>query len=208
VYSIDGGSSVGMTASDGNFDQVSEDVEADVFAFPQGGVHEFCIFGTDAASNDGPEECVLLAVYDPNGGFVTGGGWIYSEVGWCQLDLACAEAEGKANFGFVSKYKKGATTPTGQTEFQFKAGDLNFHSSSYEWMVVNQGGTNAQFKGAGTINGEGTYRFMLWAGDGDPDTFRIRIWEEDGDGIETDIYDNGFDQELGGGSIVIHTKKK
>jgi hypothetical protein len=40
---------------------------------------------------------------------VTGGGWIFSEAGWCQLDDICAGAEGKANFGFVSKYKKGAT---------------------------------------------------------------------------------------------------
>lgn len=37
---------------------------------------------------------------------------------------------GKATFGFVSKYKKGATLPTGETEFQFKAGNLNFMSTS------------------------------------------------------------------------------
>jgi hypothetical protein len=47
---------------------------------------------------------------------------------------------------------------------------------------------------------------MLWAEDGEPDTFRIKIWEEDSLGIETVIYDNGFDQAIGGGSIVIHTK--
>jgi hypothetical protein len=115
---------------------------------------------------------------------------------------------GKATFGFVSKYKKGADTPTGNTEFVFKAADLNFHSTSYDWLVVNQGGANAQFKGSGTINGTGDYRFMLWAGDGEPDTFRIKIWAEDGSGNETAIYDNGFDQAIGGGSIVIHTSKK
>jgi hypothetical protein len=50
---------------------------------------------------------------------------------------------------------------------------------------------------------------MLWAKDDDPgygDTFRIRIWEEDNVGNETDVYDNGFDQAIGGGSIVVHTK--
>ena len=108
--------------------------------------------------------------------------------------------EGKANFGFTSKYKKGATVPTGNTEFRFKAGDLNFHSSSYEWLVVNQNDQNAQFRGEGTINGTGVYKFMLWAGDGSPDTFRIMITEVGG-GV---IYDNGFNQEIGGGSIVIH----
>ena len=113
---------------------------------------------------------------------------------------------GRANFGFVSKYKKGATIPTGNTEFQFQAAGLNFHSDSYDWLLVT-GSEYARFKGSGTINGEGNYKFMLWAGDNKPDTFRIRIWEEDEETAEeTDIYDVGFDQEIGGGSIVIHTK--
>jgi hypothetical protein len=77
-------------------------------------------------------------------------------------------------------------------------------------LVVNQAGTNAQFKGSGTINGDGDYKFMLWAGDGagdnGADTFRIRIWTENELGEETDIYDNGFDQVICGGSIVVHTK--
>ena len=47
---------------------------------------------------------------------------------------------------------------------------------------------------------------MIWARDDSPDTFRIRIWWEDAAAFETDVYDNGFDQALGGGSIVIHTK--
>lgn len=114
---------------------------------------------------------------------------------------------GKANFGFVSKYKKGAQVPTGNTEFQFHAADLNFHSDSYDWLVVT-GSDYARFKGVGTINGEGGYRFQLWAGDGDPDTFRIKIWtENETTGTETVIYDNGFDQAIGGGSIIVHTRK-
>jgi hypothetical protein len=123
---------------------------------------------------------------------------------------AQGQAHGKANFGFVSKYKKGASVPTGNTEFNFKAGDLNFHSDEYDFLVVNQGGTNAQYKGKGTINGAGAYKFMLWAKDLDPggaDTFRIRIWEEDEFGVETDIYGNGFDQAIGGGNIKVHDGK-
>jgi PKD repeat protein len=119
----------------------------------------------------------------------------------------CYLPTGKATFGFVSKYKKGASEPTGSTEFQFHAGNLNFHSSSYEWLVVT-GSDYARFKGVGTINGEGEYKFMLWAGDGDPDTFRIRIWTENELGVETAIYDNDMNQPIAGGSIVIHAKKK
>jgi hypothetical protein len=54
------------------------------------------------------------------------------------------------------------------------------------------------------------YMFMIWAGhrDPDPDTFRIKIWMEDELGEETVAYDNGADQLLGAGNIVVHTTKK
>lgn len=48
---------------------------------------------------------------------------------------------------------------------------------------------------------------MLWAGDGNPDTFRIKIWTEGAGGNETVIYDNGPDQALGGGGVKIHIPK-
>jgi hypothetical protein len=119
---------------------------------------------------------------------------------------------GRANFGFVAKKTKKNVTPDGNTQFMFKAGDLNFHSNEYDWLVVNKNDLRAQFKGRGTINGEGVYEFMLWTTDGDPndsdDTFRIRIWEEDEYGTETDIYDNGTEQAIAGGSVVVHIKKK
>jgi hypothetical protein len=95
--------------------------------------------------------------------------------------------------------------PTGTAEFQFKAGDLNFHSNVQEWLIVNQNYTNAQFKGTGTINGEGVYMFMIWAGDGgktgSPDTFRIKIWDAATGAVR---YDNGVSQPISSGSIVIH----
>ena len=146
----------------------------------------------------------MVVVYDPSAGFVTGGGWIDSPAGAYFPDSALA---GKATFGFVSKCKKGATTPTGNTEFQFQTAALNYHSTSYDWLVVT-GSDYATFKGFGTVNGEGGYRLMLWAGDGSPDTFRIKIWSEDAGGNETVIYDNGMSQAIAGGSIKIHTPKK
>jgi hypothetical protein len=152
----------------------------------------------------------FLVVYDPNGGFVTGGGWIDSPAGAYKSEPGL---EGKATFGFVSKYKKGLTVPVGNTEFQFQVAGLNFHSDTYDWLVVNQNGSNAQFKGEGTINGAGEYKFMIWAGDGSPDTFRIKIWPKDGSGAEV-VYDNGFEgsgyengQPIGGGGIMVHAPK-
>lgn len=97
------------------------------------------------------------------------------------------------------RYRKGAAAPDGNTQFMFKAGDLRFTSDTYQWLVVTEGGTNAQFKGTGLINGDvapggGEYGFMIWAKDSDPDTFRIRIWWEDTNSVEHVVYDNGTDQ--------------
>jgi hypothetical protein len=77
---------------------------------------------------------------------------------------------------------------------------------------VVAGQDKAKYKGAGTINGEGNYGFMLTAIDGSPGTFRIKIWDKDNG--DTVVYDNktgeGDDSyettALGGGSIVIHKK--
>ena len=122
-----------------------------------------------------------IVVFDPSAGFVTGGGWINSLEGACKLDWCTNATVGKANFGFVSKYKKGSSTPDGQTEFQFQAGNLNFHSSAYDAGSLVVSGYKAQYKGTGTINGVDGYRFILTAYDGNVsggggvDKFRMKI---------------------------------
>jgi hypothetical protein len=179
-------------------------------AYSQPGVYTVQVTVEDIFGQFDTATHEFVTVYDPAAGFVTGGGWIDSWPGAYKDDPTLA---GKATFGFVSKYKKGSSRPTGNTTFQFKVADLKFYSDTYHWLVVNRGGTNAQFRGEGTINGFGTpdgglYRFMIWAADGqaseEPDTFRIRIWWEDEfSGMETGIYDNGFSQPIGGGNIHI-----
>ena len=136
------------------------------------GVYKITLIVTDKDGGLGSSIFQYVVVYDPNGGFVTGGGWINSQEG---VYYPNPTLTGKATFGFVASYKKGASVPDGDTGFKFKDGDLNFQSVSYQWLVVNQNYTNAQFKGYGTINGAGNYGFMLWATDGSPDTFRIKI---------------------------------
>jgi len=170
------------------------------------GIYDVCLTVDDGYVGS-DQVCTQSVVYDPDGGFVTGGGWIDSPEG---AYTARPESTGKATFGFVSKYRKGANVPTGNTEFQFKTADLDFHSTSYDWLVVT-GSHSAKFKGTGTINGGGAYEFQIWAGDGTgaegADTFRIKIWAEDEAGVESVVYDNGTGQTVGGGSIIVHTKK-
>lgn len=155
---------------------------------------------------------VQIVVYDPTAGFVTGGGWIRSPVGAYRVDPGLA---GRANFAFVSAYKKGATVPTGKTEFSFAVGDFRFSSTSYQWLVVAS--RRAQYKGVGEVNGSGDYGFLLTVEDGqlngrtDEDRFRIKIWDGgtdvivyDNAGGAPDDLDSADPQVLAGGSIVIH----
>ncbi len=196
---------------------LSAQLESDMFTaavsgsstLTKAGVYTLTVSAADEAGNTATETRHFV-VYDPEGGFVTGSGWIDSPTGAFTADPSL---QGKANFGFVAKYHRGASIPDGQTAFLFKTAGLNFHSSAYEWLVVS--GSKAQFKGTGTINGSGEFGFMLTATEGksraaDLGRFRIKIWDR---ATEAIIYDNqaGDDDSdpqtaLGGGSIVIHRK--
>jgi hypothetical protein len=174
------------------------------------GVYTVAATVADGDGGSGSGTFQYVVVYDPSGGFVTGGGWITSPAGAYAVDPGLS---GKANFGFNAKYQNGANVPTGNTQFHFKAGSLNFHSTSYQWLVV--AGAKAQFKGSGAINGTGDYGFILTAvdgqvsGGGGADKFRIKIWSNATGAV---VYDSqiGADDTaepstvLGGGSIVIH----
>ena len=216
------------TASDGI---VTATNVAGSYTFQAAGVYGVLLAATDGAGSialtnnvsvsAGFELPAMIVIYDPLAGFVTGGGWINSQPGACRSVIAgCTElATGKANFGFVAKYQKGANTPSGETEFQFKAGNLDFKSTSYEWLVVS--GSMAQYKGVGAIKGQtGAFKFMLTARDGDlqgtkgKDGIRMKITTS----TDQVVYDNMFTisaddtnspgntQDLEGGSIQIHSK--
>ena len=177
------------------------------------------VYRLNAVAGSGCNETtVYMPVYDPAGGFITGGGWINSPI-YSGLDYM--KVGGKANFGFVSKYEKGRTVPSGNTEFQFKEGGMNFSSTSFDWLVIS--GKKGQYKGTGTINGTGSFGFILTAIDGDLatpiktfDFFRIKIYDKISNRV---VYDNQYGNgttiddadpttALGGGSIVIHEVKK
>ncbi len=180
------------------------------------GVYSVGVTVTDGCGNTNYQVFEFVVIYDPSAGFVTGGGWINSPPG---AFVPAPTLIGKANFGFVSKYKKGMSVPTGETEFQFKVGNLNFHSTVYEWLVIS--GCKAQYKGSGTINGAGNYGFLLTATDGQVtggggvDKFRIKIWDKNN--ADAIVYDNmvgalpanddinkSVETAISGGSIVLH----
>ncbi|MBL8293232.1 MAG: hypothetical protein JNN08_15400 [Bryobacterales bacterium] len=178
------------------------------------GVYTVRVTVTDAVTGSASRNSDFVVIYDASAGFVTGGGWINSTPGALTSDPSAA---GKADFGFVARYQRGANVPSGNTQFQFHVANFNFRSSAYEWLVV--AGAKAQFKGSGVVNGIGNYGFLLTATDGAQpggrgvDQFRIKIWDRTTDVI---VYDNvrgasddpnfANPQALSGGSIVIHAQ--
>lgn len=181
--------------------------------YPTPGVYTIGVTLSNNCSSVTVSPQQYVVVYDPSAGFVTGGGWIESPV---VSTLPYMQASGKANFGFESKYQRGANVPTGNTEFKFRAGNLSFKSTEYEWLVV--AGAKAQFKGSGTVNGGGNFGFMLSAVDGEinggggVDKFRIKIWDKTLTSSNNIVYDNQMgaaddataSTAIAGGSIVIH----
>jgi probable HAF family extracellular repeat protein len=174
------------------------------------GVYTVAVTVTDDDNGSATEAYQYVVVYDPGAGFVTGGGWFNSPAGAYEPS---PELSGKANFGFVSRYQKGKTVPSGETEFQFRAAGITFQSTAYEWLVI--AGRKAQYKGIGMINGAGDYGFMLTSEDGNltggdgSDRLRIKIWDRTTGNV---VYDNQVGDSddanattvIGGGSIVIH----
>jgi len=202
---VDGSTSAGsVTETDG------AGTAAGSHTYLSPGIYTVGVSVTDDDGGSADSAFDYIVIYDPEGGFVTGGGWFQSPQGAYTLDLSLA---GRASFGFVSRYQNGASVPTGVTEFQFRVAGLSFHSEEYEWLVV--AGARAQFKGVGTINGEGEYGFMITAvdeaisGGGDEDRLRIKIWLRSTGQV---VYDNQLGSgdgdppmiPLEAGSIVIH----
>ncbi|KAA5548360.1 RCC1 domain-containing protein [Adhaeribacter rhizoryzae] len=143
------------------------------------GVYTVSLTIEDACGNTATSEYQYTVVYNPQGYFVTGSGYINSPSGALRGQT---EVKGKAIFGFEAKYQKNVATGPGTLQFQ--VGNFNFKSTSYEESVTTISGNKAYYKGKGTIAGRaGIFGFMVSIIDGQynggtgPDRFRIKIYE-------------------------------
>jgi len=141
------------------------------YSFAEAGVYRVAmqITGSDGktatVTNSGDLEA-LVVIYDPNGGYVIGGGWYPSP-------------SGKTTFGFNSKYGN-AKNPKGEVQATF--GDKNFDANSLDYLAIS--GARAQVAGFGKLNGDGPYNFILTMidgqaqGGGGVDRIRMKIWHK------------------------------
>lgn len=179
--------------------------------YAEPGIYRVRVTITDDEGGAGAVVTDPIVAYDPDAGFVTGGGWFDSPPGAYPADPALA---GRAHFAFVSRYKKGAPAPGGNTEFSLKSAGSRFRSTSYDWLVVS--GNHAVFRGAGVLDDQPGYRFEIQVTDGatrnDADRIQVRVWNAESGAI---VYDNGMgagntpaaSAAVVEGSIVIHDGK-
>lgn len=162
------------------------------YKFTSAGVYKLQMSVTDqngithyTNTNGDIEEIVV--VYDPNGGYAYGGGWFASPKGAFTNDR---NASGKVSFGFASNYFKNATYPKGETQMEFKVGNLEFNALNYEYLVINS--AKAQFRGTGKIvGGQSGIGFIMTVMDGQingsTDKIRLKLFNKTTGAV---IYDN------------------
>jgi hypothetical protein len=142
----------------------------------------------------------FLVVFNPQGGFATGGGWILPA-----NDGENTHPNNRANFGFNAKYKD--NNPTGNLEFRYTDGYIDLKSTLIDQLVIT-GGKIAQFKGQAVVNRQQGCRFFVKAIDnGEPgtnDTFEIKVWAPGIDPESNSPYERAAGA-LKGGNIQVHT---
>src|SRR5206468_2016702 len=71
--------------------------------------------------------------------------------------------DGKAFVGVNARYQSGAPVPSGNLNFHLQ-GAPQFKSTGFDWLVIN--GPRARLQGSGTLDGAGSYGFLLSVIDG------------------------------------------
>ncbi len=143
-----------------------------------GDAYEVTVTVTDDTDQSG-SSTAYAAVYEPTNGFAAGAGWIPEE----------AAPKGKAFFGLVCRSVWWSDAPCGG--MRLRVGDMKFRSTQYDWLVTDEASDLSWFAGTGTINGEGSYDFMV---ETEGDSIWITIFDQ---------YDTGGLVELGRGRIRI-----
>ncbi|MGK7391423.1 MAG: T9SS type A sorting domain-containing protein [Candidatus Cyclobacteriaceae bacterium M2_1C_046] len=191
--------------------------------YSEAGIYEVVLNIIDICGLEAQETYQYVIIYDPNAGFITGGGWFSSPVGAWAGNTA---TNSKAHVQFNAKYQKNTYELQGKFNFTLTRGAggnnsgaggnsgaiLKFKSTSLNWLVVND--HKAYLTGSGEIDNNDNYSFLLSFIDGDKigeraDYIRVQITDNSNGNV---IYDNYLNapmpadatQELDNGSLVIH----
>jgi probable HAF family extracellular repeat protein len=139
-----------------------------------------------------------VVVYDPDGPFTTGSGFV-----------ALDQGSRKSHITITAKFLPGRpSTPNGSAKFWIPGGSVDFESTAIEMLVASA--TRAQFWGTGLLNGAPA-QFRITAVDADdsetPDAFRIELWRSGTLVFDTQpgaAQDASITTRLAGGHIQVH----
>ena len=154
------------------------------------------ISGTDAGNYTLTQPTTRASITAPpvNSGYVAGAGWVNSPAG---AFVKGPSTTGRGYFAFAAAYiGKNPLTPTGLVAFQLKTKGLfypavlSFTSAQFEELVVS--GSQATLKGTGTVDGSGSYGFLLSVIDGQGlltgNKLRLKVWDKNHNNAV--VYDN------------------
>ncbi|RLD22966.1 MAG: hypothetical protein DRI71_06545 [Bacteroidetes bacterium] len=196
--------------------------------YTEPGVFTVSLLIKDVCGQTGQGSFDYIVIVDPDGAFVTGGGYLNSPKG---AYIGDESISGKAHFAFVAKYKKAkkhkkdkdhkgyigdkdySSMPHGVTVFYLKEAKLKFKSKSVDWLMVN--GNVAMYQGTGKIKKDPTdYRYQVSViddgrGKKAEDKYRFQLWDIASGAL---VYDNQLGDETNAnatqvidkGAIVIH----
>jgi hypothetical protein len=180
-----------LTTEEGFEESYTADIDSDGVAattaeLPAGLYKIAATIDSNYYTADSSKEAIL-AVYDPEGSFVTGGGWLIPE-----------GSTGKVNFGFEVKYKNDGTLK-GNLMIKDHNSGTDYRATDFTYLVISA--NKAYFSGNLEIDGEGAYSFTATMEDnGSPG--------KNNDKFSIDILVNGehivFNELIDNGNIVIH----
>ena len=173
------------------------------------GIYPVTLTVTDQRGASGSATAVPgVVVFELILGGITGSGLINGP----PFAVAAAPA-GQVRFQLAAKYAGKRTVPQGKTVLQFPAAHRVFRSTALDFLVVS--GNTAWYQGSGTINGAGSYGFLVAAssGGGGAGKVRIRIWDKASGAV---VYDSQPGAPLNAapatvishGRIALHVKQK
>ncbi len=143
------------------------------------------ISGTDAANYTltQPTTTASITAAPVNTGAIAGAGWVASPAGAFPKTPTFA---GRGYFAFAAAYiGKNPVVPTGLVQYLLKSKSLfsssamSFSSTQFDVLAVS--GSQATLKGTGTVDGAGSYGFLLSVIDGQlfaGNKLRIKIWDK------------------------------
>ncbi|MGA1864637.1 MAG: MopE-related protein, partial [bacterium] len=156
------------------------------------------LYGDNCRYNDSGMN-KLIVVYDPKGGFVSGGGLI-------EADDKVTGLSGKVEFSINARYIKDESR--GNLTYKFINKDLDLRSSKIDWLIII--GDYAYLRGQGKVNGQDGYFFQAIVKNlGTPgkgvDQFNIEIWHGDPDDLDSKLI-HSFINVVAKGNILVSNK--